>query len=121
DVCSSDLLTETNCEQLIVVNTWRYLSNRLQISLVCFGLDEARRPSAFAPVRAVHLEPVGCARTVQNPGRFDPAQYADGAAIPSHLAYHLLEGSLRPIITEKTAQRTKIDAIARELLERRFA
>lgn len=37
-----NILAGTYREQRIVLNTLRFLSNRLQISLVCFGVNEAR-------------------------------------------------------------------------------
>ena len=37
-----NLLAGSYREQRIVLNTLRFLSNRLQISLVCFGVNEAR-------------------------------------------------------------------------------
>lgn len=37
-----NILAGTFREQRIVLNTLRYLSNELQISLVCFGVNEAR-------------------------------------------------------------------------------
>lgn len=37
-----NILAGTYSEQRIVLNTLRFLSNRLQISLVCFGVNEAR-------------------------------------------------------------------------------
>ncbi|WP_202618622.1 TniB family NTP-binding protein, partial [Ensifer sp. LC384] len=37
-----NILAGTYREQRIVLNTLRFLSNRLQISLVCFGVNDAR-------------------------------------------------------------------------------
>jgi len=37
-----NILAGTYREQRIVLNTLRFLSNRLRISLVCFGVNEAR-------------------------------------------------------------------------------
>jgi hypothetical protein len=37
-----NILAGSYREQRIVLNTLRFLSNRLQISLVCFGVNEAR-------------------------------------------------------------------------------
>lgn len=37
-----NILAGSHREQCIVLNTLRFLSNRLQISLVCFGVNEAR-------------------------------------------------------------------------------
>jgi hypothetical protein len=37
-----NILAGTYREQRIVLNTLRFLSNRLQISLICFGVNEAR-------------------------------------------------------------------------------
>ena len=37
-----NLLSGTFREQRIVLNTLRYISNELQISLVCFGINDAR-------------------------------------------------------------------------------
>ena len=40
--CWHNILAGSYREQRIVLNTLRFLSNRLQISLVCFGVNEAR-------------------------------------------------------------------------------
>jgi len=37
-----NILAGSYREQRVVLNTFRFLSNRLQISLVCFGVNEAR-------------------------------------------------------------------------------
>jgi hypothetical protein len=41
-----NILAGTYREQRIVLNTLRFLSNRLQISLVCFGVNDAREAIA---------------------------------------------------------------------------
>jgi len=43
-----------------------------------------RRRSACAPVRAVHLEPVGCERTVRDPCGLYSAQHAAASALGAH-------------------------------------
>jgi len=60
-----NILAGTYREQRIVLNTLRFLSNRLQISLVCFGVNDAREAIGGDVKLArrfdqVHAEPLGC-------------------------------------------------------------
>jgi hypothetical protein len=48
------ILAGTYCEQRIVLNTLRFLSNCLRISLVCFGINEAREATVRSAILKKH-------------------------------------------------------------------
>jgi Bacterial TniB protein len=80
-----NILAGTYREQRIVLNTLRFLSNRLQISLVYFGVNDAREAiggdvQLAPPLRATDPEQMGGKRTIRNVGRLDPSQYAAASA-----------------------------------------
>nr|WP_234710219.1 TniB family NTP-binding protein [Sinorhizobium medicae] len=92
-----NILAGTYREQRIVLNTLRFLSNRLQISLVCFGVNDAREAIGGDVQLARRFEQFTLAAGLQmssrNLGRLDPAQHATASPI----------GANRKIIAADTA------------------
>ena len=74
-----NILAGTYREQRIVLNTLRFLSNRLQMSLVCFGVNDAREAIGGDVQLARRFEQLTLSRWAANEqfaGRLDPSQYA---------------------------------------------
>ena len=84
-----NILAGTYREQRIVLNTLRFLSNRLQISLVCFGVNEAREAISGDVQLARRFEQFTLSRWAANeqfetPGGFNPAQHAAASTLGAH-------------------------------------
>ena len=83
-----NILAGTYREQRIVLNTLRFLSNRLQISLVCFGVNDAREAISGDVQLARRFEQFTLSRWAANEQfetlvAVDPAQHAAAAAFSS--------------------------------------
>ena len=84
-----NILAGTYREQRIVLNTLRFLSNRLQISLVCFGVNEAREAISGDVQLARRFEQLtlsrwGRQRAVRDTGGLDLAQYAAASGLRAY-------------------------------------
>ncbi len=84
-----NILAGTYREQRIVLNTLRFLSNRLQVSLVCFGVNEAREAIGGDVQLARRFEQFtlsrwGGKRTVRSAGRVDPSKHTVAATFDTH-------------------------------------